>query len=247
MSKLYGPELSKVFDEIYQGFIDYDAEQDFYAKLCHDKKVDSVLELGCGTGNLAPKLSSEFKEYLGLDYSDDMLSIAREKFPSGNFIQGDMRNFHLPKKFDAVLITGRSTSYLLTKEDLSNTFVSIFEVLNAKGTLIFDCIYATSFIPYILDNPTVIHKSKVNTIEYSRTSKWCSKKTDPSLIHWDSSYYQQKGTNQQFLGKDSVLFKVFTKTEIISALNSAGYEVMKTLDKPSYAFDTFVVVAEKSK
>lgn len=247
MSNLYGPRLSKIFDKIYQGFIDYKVEYDFYAHLCHVNNVQSILELGCGTGNLANYFSKDFDEYLGLDYSEHMLSIARKKFPNGNFIQGDMRNFNLVKKFDTALITGRSTSYLLTKEDLLNTFTNVFDVLNPKGCLIFDCIDASKFIPYIQKNPSVIHKSKFENIEYSRTSEWYSKEKDPKTIQWAASYYKQKGTTNQFLGKDNISFKVFTVTEITTALNKSGFEVMNIIDRPSYAFDTFVVVAKKTK
>lgn len=247
MSNLYGPELSMVFDKIYQGFIDYEGEYHFYAKLCQKNKVKSILEIGCGTGNLAPKFSANFKEYIGLDYSEHMLSLARGKFPEGNFIQGDMRNFNLEKKYDVALITGRSTSYLLTSDDILDTFKCIHYVLNPNGYLIFDCIDATKFLRYIRENPTVLHKSKVANTDYFRTSEWYSIEKDPTLIHWTASYYEQGSAKNLLLGKDKVIFRVFTETEIRSALKQAGFEVEDTLDRPTYAFDTFVVVAKKIK
>ena len=247
MGNLYGPKLSRVFDKIYQGFIDYNAEYLFYAQLCKENNVNSVLELGCGTGNLATYFSKDFDDYQGLDYSKHMLSIAREKFPNGNFVQRDMRNFSLDKKYDAALITGRSTSYLLTSDDLLSTFRCIHKVLNLNGYLIFDCIDATKFLPYIRENPTVLHTSKVANTDYYRTSEWYSKKEDPTLIHWTASYYEQGSAENLLLGKDKIIFKVFTETEIRSALNKAGFEVLDKLDRPSYAFDTFVIVAKKRK
>ncbi len=245
MSNLYGPGLSKVFDKIYQGFIEYDAEYELYASLCIQKKVQSILELGSGTGNLASKFSKGFNYYLGLDYSEHMLCIAKEKFPAGNFIQGDMRNFSLKKKFDAALITGRSTSYLVTERDIFDTFKCIKEALNPNGYLIFDCIDADKFLPYVINNPTVIHETIVEHNYYSRTSKWHSDSNEESIIHWKSYYYLQKGSDTQFLGKDKVSFKVFTVPEITSALKEVNFEVVTIFDRPSYAFDTFVVVAKK--
>ncbi len=247
MSNLYGPKLSRVFDKIYQGFIDYNAEYLFYAELCQEKNIKSILELGCGTGNLAAYLSKHFEDYLGLDYSQHMLSIAREKFPNGNFVQRDMRNFSLNKTYDAALITGRSTSYLLASDDLLSTFKCIHKVLNPNGYLIFDCIDATKFIPYIRENPTVLHTSKVENTDYYRTSDWYSIEKDPTLIHWTASYYKEGSSENLLLGKDKVIFKVFTEMEINSALNKAGFVVEDKLDRPSYAFDTFVIVAKKSK
>ena len=247
MSNLYGPKLSRVFDKIYQGFIDYNAEYLFYEQLCQENNINSILELGCGTGNLAANFSKHFEDYLGLDYSEHMLSIAREKFPNGNFVQGDMRNFSLDKLYDTALITGRSTSYLLKSDDLLSTFKCIHKVLNSYGYLIFDCIDAAKFIPYIQVNPTVLHKSKVENIEYSRTSEWYVNEKNPSIINWTATYYEQKGAKNHFLGKDDVCFKVFTENEIKSALKKAGFEVLNILDRPTYAFDTFVIVAKKCK
>ncbi|MFT7064834.1 MAG: ubiquinone/menaquinone biosynthesis C-methylase UbiE [Sediminicola sp.] len=182
-----------------------------------------------------------------MDYSDHMLSIARQKFPNGHFIQGDMRNFNLDKKIDAALITGRSTSYLLTSDDILSTFKCIYNVINTKGYLIFDCIDGNKFIPYIQKNRKVIHKSNVDHMEYIRTSEWYPNEKEPTIIHWKSSYYEQRCANNQFLGKETISFKVFTETEIRSALNKEGFEVMEIKDRLSYAFDTFVVIARKKK
>ncbi|MEJ1222011.1 class I SAM-dependent DNA methyltransferase [Sediminicola sp. 1XM1-17] len=245
MSNLYGPGLSKIFDKIYQGFIDYEAEFELYANLCLSRNVKSILELGCGTGNLAKRFSKSFHEYLGLDFSEHMLAIAKEKFPAGNFMQGDMRNFSLDQKYDAALITGRSTSYLLSNQDFQDTLKSVHRALNPRGYLIFDCIDADKFIPYVRKNPSVTHKSKVENNYYFRTSKWHSDPNDNTIIHWKSSYYLQKDPNTQFLGKDKVTFKVFTMAEITTALNKAGYEVLSIFERTTYAFDTFVVLAIK--
>ncbi|MEB8345541.1 class I SAM-dependent methyltransferase [Flavobacteriaceae bacterium KMM 6898] len=247
MSNLYGQALSKVFDKVYQGFVDYKAEYLFYADLCQANNVKSILELGCGTGNLAINFSKNFQEYLGLDYSQHMLSLAREKFPNGNFIQGDMRNFNLDKKFDIALITGRSTSYLLTSDDILNTFKCIHTVLNRKGYLIFDCIDATRFIPYITENPRVIHQCMFEDIHYSRTSEWYVEEKDQNIINWTSNYFRLDGSKQNLLGNDTVSFKVYTKSAIKSTLNIAGFEILKIIDRTTYAFDTFVIVAKKTK
>jgi hypothetical protein len=57
----------------------------------------------------------------------------------------------LEKQVDAIIITGRSTSYLTTNYDLNETFASLFNNIT-EGIIAFDFIDANRFIPYINEN-----------------------------------------------------------------------------------------------
>jgi SAM-dependent methyltransferase len=245
MSELYGSHLSKVFDKMYQGFIDYEVEYQFYAKLCRSQNAHSIIEIGCGSGNLAGKFDQEFRDYLGLDYSEHMLDLARQKNPNGQFIQADMRTFDLDRRFDAALITGRSINYLVTDDDVLNTFRCIHDILGEKGHLIFDCIDAERFLPYILEQPIVTHTSSVEGINYRRISNWHLKLGSKTVVDWAADYYKEETRGSILLGKDSAYFRVFTVTEMASFLSKTGFRVLETFNRPSYAFDTFVIIAEK--
>ena len=233
MNNLIGEQLSKVFDKMYQGFIDYGEEYKFYAALCKSKNAQNILEIGCGTGNLAARFSKDFQEYLGLDYSENMLALARQKNPESSFVQGDMRNFSLTKKFDAALITGRSINYILTNSDLHSTFSSIFGALHSKGCIIFDFIDAIRFIPYISINQWVKHESFVEGSHYSRESISYLEKGMENIINWSADYYLNEDNGKVLLGNDSSLFRVFGKSEITSYLEESGFKVLSVQNRPS--------------
>ena len=61
----------------------------------------SVLELGCGTGNLLSALKPA--RGLGLDISAEMVRLARAKFPDLQFEAADAEAFHVDEKFDFVI------------------------------------------------------------------------------------------------------------------------------------------------
>ena len=172
MHELYTTNLAKVYDEIYQGFIDYPQEYKFYSNICQKYGALTILEIACGTGNLAPFFMADFKNYIGLDYSEAMLAIARYKNPIAEFVQGDMRKFSIKENLDAILITGRSTSYLISDSDLKATFTSVHSNLKTKGIFIFDCIDSERFMPYIVKNKKIRHESKVNGKVFYRDSEW---------------------------------------------------------------------------
>lgn len=246
MGELYNENLAWVYDEIYQGFIDYKAQYVFYKSLCIENDSNEILEIACGTGNLAQSFNLDFKRYVGLDFSKSMLDIAKKKFPCGNFIQGDMRNLGFVNDFDTILITGRSTSYLLNNIDLFQTFKSAHRALLARGVFIFDCINADIFIPYVLKNKKAVHISKYNNKLFERDSYWAKNKSkEYHLINWESTYYKVKNSKRLVLGKDSTLFRVFTINEITDALVQTGFEIIKIIDRRTYAFDTNVYICRK--
>lgn len=65
---------------------------------------ERILDLGCGTGDLAHLIRRSGAYVLGMDQSEAMIVEARAKFPEQDWIQGDGETFRLPgvPAFDAV-------------------------------------------------------------------------------------------------------------------------------------------------
>lgn len=61
-----------------------------------------VLDLGCGSGELAQEIAGYGAQVVGLDASADMLAKARQQFPDLDFRLGDAAGFELPERFDAI-------------------------------------------------------------------------------------------------------------------------------------------------
>lgn len=68
----------------------------------------SVLDVGCGTGELAKFLNfSGFRgRYLGIDVTQDLLSHAQRKYPTLQFLEGDITNVTSLPAFDYVIASG---------------------------------------------------------------------------------------------------------------------------------------------
>lgn len=62
----------------------------------------SVLEIGCGTGDLLASLNP--RRGIGIDISPRTIDIARSKFPHLQFHVGDVENLQIHEKFDYVLL-----------------------------------------------------------------------------------------------------------------------------------------------
>lgn len=245
MANLFSGKMAAIFDAMYQSFIDYDEEYEFYNKLIQEKNCSSLLEIGSGTGNLAKRFQENNQNYMGLDYSQSMIEIAQNRNKDCTFIHGDMRNFELEKPVDAIIITGRSTSYLINNEDIIDTFECIHKNLNADGIFIFDIIDANRFIPFIKENKTIIHEAAYEGINYVRESQWETTPLENFMLDWNAKYYQITDDEKEILSEDFSTVRVFTLNEIELFLYLNNFEILKIIDRKTYAYDTYVIMAQK--
>jgi len=90
----------------------------------------SVLEIGCGTGQLLHRLN--VKEGVGIDISPEMIKVAQEKYPQYKFLEMDAENIELDQKFDFIVISD-SVGYL---EDIQKIFKELWKVSTPSTRII---------------------------------------------------------------------------------------------------------------
>lgn len=130
---------AEVYDLIYSGFKDYQAETAQIAHLLRSlhPAYRTVLDVGCGTGEHARLLAERHAFAVdGLDLNPDFLRIAQKKHPSGRFFHGDMSDFHLPNRYDAVLCLFSSIGYLRTVDRVENAFRRFRQHLESDGVVL---------------------------------------------------------------------------------------------------------------
>ena len=132
--RLYDDAALVQFYDLENG---WGADFDFCAKLAAEAK--SVLDLGCGTGELAAALS-ETCEVVGVDPAAAMLTVARQR-PGGarvTWLEADARDVRLGRHFDLVLLTGHAFQVFLTPEDQRAVLGTIARHLTPRGRFLFD-------------------------------------------------------------------------------------------------------------
>jgi putative AdoMet-dependent methyltransferase len=86
-----------VQDESIFPFTGYSQVLDTILELAGPEPGDKVLDLGCGTGNLAERFAAAGCQVWGLDFSGEMLARARRKLPEAVFAQADVRGEYPPE------------------------------------------------------------------------------------------------------------------------------------------------------
>lgn len=93
-----------------------------------------VLDLGCGAGEpIAAWLIAEGFQLTGLDFSEPMLAIARNRWPGGDWRVADMRNLELSERFDGIIAW--NSFFHLTPDEQRNTLPRLANLLNPNGRL----------------------------------------------------------------------------------------------------------------
>jgi len=104
-NQIYSSEFVKEYDRMaFGGYYDYDSIAKDLAGILKDKR--EILELGIGTGNVAIILAKCGFSVHGIDYSDEMLEILKDKLKNTglNMVlqKAGSTNFKFPVKFDGV-------------------------------------------------------------------------------------------------------------------------------------------------
>ncbi|MGE3308994.1 MAG: methyltransferase domain-containing protein [Limisphaerales bacterium] len=97
-----------------------------------------VLDVCCGTGQLARTLTDHGYQVTGVDGSEGMLRIARRNAPSARFLRHDVRSMRMDEEFDAAISTFDSINHLLEVSDLVATFRGVHRVLRHGAPFVFD-------------------------------------------------------------------------------------------------------------
>jgi SAM-dependent methyltransferase len=97
-----------------------------------------ILDLCCGTGQLAKVLLEKGYSVTGIDGSKEMLRHARQNAPEAEFILKDARAFQLPQKYNAAFCTFDSLNHIMVLKELHQVFKNVYNCLVNGGIFIFD-------------------------------------------------------------------------------------------------------------
>lgn len=135
---VYDP-FAAIYDRHWGSMFFEDARQgihDVFLPLLSPKA--RILDVCCGTGQLAHWLTGCGFRVTGLDGSSEMIRHARRNAPQAEFLIEDARAFHLPGSFDAAVSVFDSLNHLPDEAGLLQVFANVHEALASGGLFFFD-------------------------------------------------------------------------------------------------------------
>lgn len=230
--EIYG-DFAKVYDEFMQD-VPYIQWGRHIEKIWDKYNISPKLiaELGCGTGELTNYFAKKDIDVIGIDNSDQMLSIANNKSVAQSlevlYLLQDMQEFELYGTVDSIYSTCDSLNYLLNKEELLETFKLVNNYLEAGGLFIFDVNTSYKYEEILADNVFAYNADEASYI-------------------WENYYYLEDEINEylvtffvreesgKYIKYEEMHYERMYKIDTIkSLLSKANMELLGVFDDYSF-------------
>ncbi|GLB46762.1 methyltransferase [Philodulcilactobacillus myokoensis] len=177
-------KFAQFYDELFDPAM-YQKWLDFV--LTNSKPEDRLIDLACGTGRLIVSLAKLGYHTTGLDFSDDMLSIAEQHAIDNNvspfLIQGNMLDLSNLDQYSIITCFDDSLCYLKNQKELLRAFLEVYQHLSDHGVYLFDVIS-----PYQTD--VVYPGYMYNYHDKNRAFMWQSYEGDkPHSVEHDLTFF----------------------------------------------------------
>ena len=120
--------------------VDYEATVAFYEEILKQEglKPRTAVDLACGTGSVTAILARKGLQVIGVDMSEEMLTLASQKAADAWFICQKLQQLRLPKAVDLAVCALDSLDYITDPEDCKEAIRKTYKYLNPGGIFIFD-------------------------------------------------------------------------------------------------------------
>ena len=184
--------------------------------------VGSVLDLCCGTGLLAGALIARGYRVAGVDASDSMLDIARERLgPEVVLSRMTLPELTVDGVFDAAVCTFDGLNYL-DPEEMRSTMAAVAGCLRPAGWLVFD-LHTDAMMSFTVANPVVAGQSAGNEFLISSVvdpgSRTCDTTIELTRPRAGDPFREQ---HRQYFHADA---------DVRTSLHDAGFEVVAIEDE----------------
>ncbi|GAB4338517.1 MAG: class I SAM-dependent methyltransferase [Calditrichia bacterium] len=136
-------KLALIYDRV-MSHVEYDRWAKYVVRIIRkysDLPV-TLLDVGCGTGNLLKKLQKLGGDVAGCEPSESMLKVAGEKLPGSALIQDALPSLStIPEgRFSVITCLYDTINYVGTAEEVRQSLRRFSELLPVGGLLIFDAV-----------------------------------------------------------------------------------------------------------
>lgn len=219
-----------------------EAKNRIIEKILHEHKVETVLDLTCGTGSQVFHLKKRGYKVIGADFSQALLDIARKKARKEKidvrFIDGDMRTLKVDH-FDAVITIFNAVGHL-TKPDFERAMRNIHGNLKDGGIYVFDIFSLEAMTDSVVNDLAMDVRRTVENAQIHAVQTSTLDREKGRLTSYDHLTIQN-GTEPPKEYKSNFTLQIYTAKELRELLARNGFETVC-----QYGFDGEEFVEDKT-
>lgn len=234
---MYSDAFCKVYNEFgWNYFPEAFGEQLLIWLEQNQVQVKTSLDLACGTGVLCEILHAKGIKASGMDFSEGMITIAKERNPEITYEVADMIQYRPERYFDLVTCTGDALNHIMDLKDVEQIFRNVYGYLNEDGYFIFD----------ILDEKEVPMAEPID-LDFSEEVK-----AQFMVTHDEAGRINLKTTvfengQQQF--EENIKETVHDEKEVCRLLTKTGFEIIQCahhlLENEGNYSNTWYIIVKK--
>jgi SAM-dependent methyltransferase len=212
MSQNYPADL---YDAVHLGT---PGDVSFYRRECAG--VQSVLELGCGSGRVLAAVDEDERRLVGLDTSEDALQLAAARVPRAQLVRGAMQELALKQRFDRIVAPFSALYCLTSGAELDRTLRAAVRHLAAGGRFVADVWNAEEF--HVDGDPADDEPSPLVQVEARGTTYYVYESS-----RWDrerqlvTASYEYRAANGSSIFAE-ITHRYFLRAELERALAHSG-------------------------
>lgn len=212
-------------------------------------KVRDLLDLGVGAGRTTPPLRAITINYTGLDFSKEMVEIARQRHSGTDFRVGDARDLKIfpDSSFDVVFFSYNGVDYVDHKGRMM-IFGEVHRVLRPDGVFAFSSHNRRArkaSIWYDPDKPIVRQLG-----QFARTLMFFPLVVTAEIRHLRFRHMETRTTEYEIrndIGHGYRMLTYYISTVAqVRQLKTAGFSNIAVFDTAGHQLDTLEVLSEKS-
>jgi len=220
--------LAVIYDQLME-HVNYARWADYIVFLlkeyCSGKHI---IELACGTGAMAEKLTHAGFRVDGYDRSPQMIDAAkkREQYTGLSFRTGAFEDFPLDKQYDAAICLYDSINYLMQLNEVTAFIARVNEVLKPEGVFIFDI--CTRFNSYF-NFRGFVDEGVLGGYRFHRYSDY-----NPATHIHINNFIVSPADNPQIVLKEQHRQFIYSVRQIQNAIAKTGMKLEAKFDNTSF-------------
>ncbi len=221
--------FASVYDELMWD-VDYKKRTAYLMKLFkkYGEKPTLLLDAACGTGGFSNEFTALGVEVIGVDMSEDMLDIAREKSMENGFdvlfLCQKLEELDLYGTVDGAVCCLDSLNHIIDYKTLEKAISRISLFLEEGKLFIFDVNTEYKHKEILGDNIFVLDRDYIYCVW---ANSYC-KKNNIVDISLDFFEKQEDGSFRKY--SEDFSERAYSGTELKSALQKAGLEIVEIFD-----------------
>lgn len=230
---------------------DYEGRTEYILSLFErfDAKPELLLDLACGTGEFSNRMANKGISVIGVDISEEMLTVARQKSDEqGNnilYVCQDAAELDLFGKVDGAICCLDSLNHIIDYKKFCEAISRVSMYLRDNGLFIFDLNTVYKHREVLGDNTFVMDEEGI----YCVWQNFFNPSDNTVDIQLD--FFEAQGENYVRFSED-ITERAYTENEVSAALKKAGLEILAvygdmTYEKPTETCERAVYITRKIK